>query len=456
MLHRANFSDYPLLEHLYISECGVERIEIETFVDLTNLKWLDLSNNRIRLLQDYSFRGLHLQHLFLNGNRNLQLKDNSFSGLETTGLYLHDCSMQKLVRDVLSPLNMTLRYLWLNGNELERLDKKLLPVFHSLSHLRLGSNPLHCNCEVVWFKEFYDKNGDMFKGAPPPSCLTPQRLKGKYFNTLSLFDFRCQAPVFNNIDALLDNSQGRLKCTASGDPAPTIFWIQPTGDSRRYSAPTDEDARTNEGVLLISGGGDDSMEDEISGMYICLALNEAGNVTLTLNVSMPRSSKSPRHHNRHHLSQVTPTPLATTPGAAGKPGPNDGQVTTPGPSAPEPGLSASDKPTKSSKPIKTSRSNNAVSKSDSGRGYNFTALNMLDFKRRAGERLFNLTELVGAVIGTHVCTLLLCLIFMPIYLKRQWKRRTPHHGLEKSPNEALYLNGIGRLDYMDTPSPTKR
>ena len=27
--------------------------------------------------------------------------------------------------DVLAPLNSTLRYLWLNGNQLERLDKKM-------------------------------------------------------------------------------------------------------------------------------------------------------------------------------------------------------------------------------------------------------------------------------------------------------------------------------------------
>lgn len=465
---RANFSDYPQLEHLYLSECGIETIEVETFVDLGNLKWLDLSNNRIRVLQDYTFRGLQLQHLFLNGNRNMQLRTRSFAGLETTGLYLHECSLKRLHPDVLFQLNLTLKYLWLDGNELERLDKKLLPLFQSLSHLRLGSNPFHCNCEVIWLKEFYDKNGEIFKGSPPPSCLTPMKLKGKFFNTLSLFDFRCSPPVFNNIDAVFDSSQGRLRCTASGDPAPTLFWIQPSGESSRYSPPQDDEARSNEGVLAISpspAAGPNSpagdQKDDLSGMYICLAFNDAGNVTLTLNVSWP------------HLKNGLRTDLPPTLGHRGHHhhGRHPHHIETPGSSLPPSTLP----PTKSTK---TSRShddvsdvsnqnnvnNNKNSPAANGKDRsfnNFTALhtfdNVYDFNsRRSGGRLFNLTELVGAIIGTHVCTLLLCLILMPIYLKRQWKKRHSHHALEKPPNDSLYLNGLGHtLDYMDTPSPKR-
>ena len=82
---------------------------------------------------------------------------------------------------------------------------------------------------------------------------------------------------------------------------------------------------------------------------------------------------------------------------------------------------------------------------------------MMDLHKKKGDRLFNLTELVGAIIGTHVCTLLLCLIFMPIYLKRQWKkRRHQNQGLEKNPAETLYLNGRGIPDYLDTPTLTHK
>ena len=53
-------------------------------------------------------------------------------------------------------------------------------------------------------------------GAEPPSCLTPMKLAGKFFNQLSQDDFRCKAPVFNNIDAVFNEHQGRLRCTATG------------------------------------------------------------------------------------------------------------------------------------------------------------------------------------------------------------------------------------------------
>jgi hypothetical protein len=83
----------------------------------------------MQVITDNTFRGLTLDHLFLNGNRQIQLEPGSFEGLVTAGLYLHDCSIKSIRSDVLAPLNVTLRNLWLNGNELDRLDKCVCPVF---------------------------------------------------------------------------------------------------------------------------------------------------------------------------------------------------------------------------------------------------------------------------------------------------------------------------------------
>jgi len=46
---RRNFSKLIDMEHLYMSECGIERIAVDTFANLTSLRWLDLSNNRIKV-----------------------------------------------------------------------------------------------------------------------------------------------------------------------------------------------------------------------------------------------------------------------------------------------------------------------------------------------------------------------------------------------------------------------
>jgi len=189
---RSNVTGYPALEHLYLSECGLERIEVGAFSDLAHLRWLDLSNNRIRAIEPRTFDGLTLQHLFVNGNRHVRIHSESFAGLATTGLYLHDCSLGDVSPESVVRLNFTLRYLWLNGNELERLDPRLRQLFEVLLHLRLGSNPLRCNCWAVWLKRFFDESREVFKGALPPTCLRPSSLKGRHFTNITVHDLRCQ------------------------------------------------------------------------------------------------------------------------------------------------------------------------------------------------------------------------------------------------------------------------
>ncbi|ELU13757.1 hypothetical protein CAPTEDRAFT_190342 [Capitella teleta] len=451
-LERSNFSRWSSLEHLYMSECGIESIAVDTFRDLSSLEWLDISNNRIKIVQDYTFRGLQLQHLFLNGNRHIGLQPKAMEGLTTSGLYLHDCSLSRLHPEVLTPLNHTLRYLWLHGNELDRLERRLSPLFSSLSHLRLGSNPLHCNCELLWLKEFYDRHGDKFKGATSPSCLTPQRLRGKFFNEMAMTDFRCQAPVFNNIDALFDSFQGRLKCTATGDPAPTLYWIQPNGRTTKYIAPPDEDARKNEGLLTLTKPA--GSDQELAGMYICVANNEAGNVTLTINVSWP--------HSR----------IVTYKTVAGDPGISSTQRTLfpdlnellSKSSTRKDDISVTLTPdTKVGQGPQTPSSDTRLHEQHN----NHTATrHVVETGGAARGASFSLSELIGAIIGTHLCTLLLCLIVIPIYYRKKWKpstmmgtncRQSSMHKLPPIPPESVYLNGLGHhpANYMDIPT-TKR
>jgi len=367
---------------------------VGTFADLSHLRWLDLSNNRIRALASSTFAGLALQHLFLNGNRHIQLVPGSFNGLVTTGLYLHDCSLAQLPADVLTPLNATLRYLWLNGNELTVVDVGLRPLFNSLSHLRLGSNPLHCNCETTWLKETFDQSLDTFRGAAAPSCLTPARLRGRYFADLRPTDFRCQPPAFSDIETAFGTDAGgaRLRCTAIGDPAPTLYWIQPSGKTTRYAAPVGDDARRNVGMLTVRES--DTSNPDVSnlfGMYICVANNEAGNVTLTINVSWPFASS-----NR----------VAST-DAAG-----EFQTPLPPPSNAHAGLAT---------PTRTSL--------DAARLGNYTVIDVTassdeeqaELAVGNRQRLFTVTELVCAIIGTHLGTLALCLIALPLlYRRRRW------------------------------------
>ena len=77
LMRRVNLSSFVHLEHLYLSECHLEALEVGAFADLVTLRWLDLSNNRLRAVLPDTFSGLQLQHLFLNGNRHVRVNLNS-------------------------------------------------------------------------------------------------------------------------------------------------------------------------------------------------------------------------------------------------------------------------------------------------------------------------------------------------------------------------------------------
>jgi len=375
-------------------------VQVNTFADLTQLRWLDLSDNRLRVIPHRAFYGLTLQHLFLNGNHDIRLQPGSFDRLVTSGLYLHDCALQALLPDTLLPLNGTLVNLWLNGNRLTGVDRRLSSIFSQLSHLRLGANPLHCGCETFWLKTLYDRQGGAtFRGAEPPTCWTPRRLRDRHFDQLTSDDLQCSAPSFGNIDAVLHwKGTGRLRCTATGQPTPTIYWIRPSGRTRRFDVRTNRDTESvpmerdggsaggrNEGVVSIN------YAEEESGLYICVAKNSVGNVTLTMNVSVthgPRRSTSSSSSSSPAVSSTTSESVAA---------PHWGSPT----------LSV----------------------------INVATIDVADQHRYDNEqelaetnddelRLFTVFELVAAVVGTHLCTVtLFFVVLLAIHCVRTERRR---------------------------------
>jgi len=420
----------------------------------------------------------------------LQLVPDSFAGLVTTGLYLHDCSLTSLVPDVLDPLNTTLRYLWLNGNELDRLDRRLVDAFSRLNHIRLGSNPLRCGCESVWLKRFYDRHAEAFRGAMAPSCLHPYRLRGRLFSELTLHDLRCQAPTFTALEAHFFDASGsssaigsrndeedevakpaaisigsgvRLRCAAVGDPVPTLYWIRPNGKTTRYDrnvgrmrndivgyhANGDEDADTseNEAVLELSvanrvssvGGADDSVVsghvDAVSGTYTCIANNEAGNVTLTVAVPAQRAnSNAAGVAHKYFMSSTAATSYRITRPANSSPSPNGFpsmspqhdpsiqssllgdsllnlrrlQLNTGGTKAASPGSDIDDDPSyrlvDSYKAANRSRLTDNDDGVDSIQHFRYGDPASI----QATPARFSSSDLVWAVVGTHLATLVLC------------------------------------------------
>lgn len=459
-IRRANFSNLHMLERLYISGCGIEYIQVDAFKDLVSLKWLDLSANHIRHIDDFTFAGITLEQLFLNGNRHVRLSTDSFGGLTTTGLYLHDCSLTHLAPEVLSPLNGTLKNLWLSGNALDRPSRRLQSLFASLVHLRLGMNPLHCNCETGWLKELFDARDDLSQGSVAPSCASPQRLRGNSFSQLTAHDFRCLAPVFNNIDTQFDHVRGRLRCTATGDPPPTLYWIRPSGEARRFAPPASLDAKVNEAMLTI----DNSHTDSLSGMYICIATNDGGNVTLTVNVSWPRMNGNGAGFSYKVLPHdgSSDGPASTgSPSAAGG-GAGSGIIALPGLGSKRPSVPSRDVAANASgsrPPLRKSDlnpDNQTSSSSDSGSDGEIV---LGDTAGQTGDSwpTFSLTELILAIVVTHVTTALLVAIVVFLCRRRKHESSLLRYssaasekhrpGVKSAVNNGRYGNGSSQYTY---------
>ena len=281
-IKRENFTKFAELEQLYLTGCGIEYIEVDTFIDNKRLKWLDIGKNKLKTIYDFTFRDLTLEHLFLNDNPGVKIQTRAFGGLKSMGLYIQNNAIDKLSLEVLRPMNGTLKTLWLDGNKFENFNFEWLYLFRTLSHLRVGENPLHCNCEASWLHEFYTTTSRIFEGGSPPSCRSPGRLRGKLFNELDIHDFKCQLPVFKNVDVIFDSNVGKMTCLASGDPVPKIYWMKPDGESEVFIPKSEDLTKDMEGVLYVT-----NPRSSNKNRYQCVASNPAGNVTFSLNVAWP-------------------------------------------------------------------------------------------------------------------------------------------------------------------------
>ena len=445
VLRRSNLTGLVGLEELFLSECGLERIAVDAFRDLRSLKLLDLTNNQIARIEDTTFRDLHLEHLFLNGNRNLQLGNQAFVGMRVTGLYLNECTLRSIDLQVFAPLNGTLLKLRLDSNELTMVGQEFESLFRSLEHLRLGNNPLSCDCRLLWLKSAFDNFSSIFEGSDAPGCFSPQPLRGRSFSELSSTDFRCEPPTFLDIDAVIESERGHMTCRARGDPQPNLYWITPRGDSIRFppraTDVTAAGASVNEATLdlsdLIRAGHD------FSGQYFCLAVSEGGQSTFTFNVSWP-------HPNRARVTSSHSTTASTTPLIRV----DDYFIDKDDDVIDLESSDAYDVSRRTSTPV-TSRTTDDVSSND----VHFTHGDQ-QAPADSDEHLYTLLELVAAILGTFVGTLLLCFIVIPLLMRKCFAGEKDYKdGYEKPPyrDEPLYSSaGGGTLVQSPTPPPPNR
>jgi Leucine-rich repeat (LRR) protein len=144
------FAALSKLVYLYVSDNLLEELKSVVLKDLVSLKFLDLSQNRLRNLHEETFMyNIRLIDLHLSNNPGLIVPRNAplFNVKSLERLHLSGCRITCLHERSFEHLP-NLQDIRLDTNLLKTLKVDSLIGLTHLSHISLYGNPLECDCEL--------------------------------------------------------------------------------------------------------------------------------------------------------------------------------------------------------------------------------------------------------------------------------------------------------------------
>ncbi|KAJ8910443.1 hypothetical protein NQ315_016988 [Exocentrus adspersus] len=135
-----------------------------------NLQYLRLGDNNIHTIPSEALRGLHrLRHLDLRANNISYIAEDAFYGFgdTITFLNLQKNDIRSLSGLIFENLN-SLETLNLQNNKLTHISEDVMePILDTLRVVDIMDNPLICNCELQWYKNWLstlkDKDDEMMQ-----------------------------------------------------------------------------------------------------------------------------------------------------------------------------------------------------------------------------------------------------------------------------------------------------
>lgn len=227
-LNREEFTNLGLLnlQRIYLKKSEVQYVHKETFKDLKILVEIDLSDNRIEMLDKDTFMGNdRLRILYLNGNPLKKLVAYQFPILpHLRTLDLHDCLISYIDPMALANLSM-LEFLYFKNNLLESLSEYVFQHMSNLKTLVLDENPWQCNCKLRKFRTWF-VNSKL--NSENLLCKGPPQHKEKTWDQVDEEQFGCspKVEIFNNEDVqnIEIGSNTTFSCLVYGDPLPEVYW----------------------------------------------------------------------------------------------------------------------------------------------------------------------------------------------------------------------------------------
>lgn len=263
---------------------------------------LNLSNNRISVLKNGSFTGLHsLEKLDLRNNLISTVMPGAFLGL--AGLRKLDLSSNRI--GCLNPgmfqglTNLT--KLNISGNIFSTLDPNVFLELHSLKLVNFHTESLSCDCGLNWVPSFF-RSGSVRLG-DETLCQYPRRLHNKPLRLLRESDLSCDGPLELETLSLLPSLRqvvfkgDRLPfhCTSSlVDKMTALHWQHNgrpvTSDPTRgvhLEESVQHDCTFITSELILS-----NVHLEASGEWECLVSTGRGNASRSVEIVVLENSAS--------------------------------------------------------------------------------------------------------------------------------------------------------------------
>jgi len=160
MVEAGNFEGMPRLTSLSLDYNKISHIDAEGFRGLEgNLQSISITHNKLNYFPSKALQPLHqLTTLHLDDNNITVLQSDAFQGFgeHIKNLWLQNNHIHTIPDETFEDLH-SLEWLKLWNNELEILSYGLMePILDTLKHLDIHSNPLICNCEMKWYRRWYN------------------------------------------------------------------------------------------------------------------------------------------------------------------------------------------------------------------------------------------------------------------------------------------------------------
>ena len=264
-------------EELYLSNIGLQTKDIAFLSSFTNLKVLDLSRNNLYLMDGQATINMPFLHtLDLSQNSDLSELSLDFGQSLNTleRLNLSGCAFERIDPLITSELG-SLSALDLSHNNFQTLPDIYANIFETVRSINMSSNPLHCNCEMMWFVN-WTRTEKFLRSNVVISDFVCASPVSRLIKDMTLMDFKCREPNIFNITQNITYPEGTndvmFHCRAEADPPPTLTWTSPFGSKQSNTPSANRTRYTMFSYMKLSS----LKKSEHEGWYECSAENQLG------------------------------------------------------------------------------------------------------------------------------------------------------------------------------------